>query len=286
MSLLFCSRSSDINKFLPLLSYCLFFFFSVTPKSIIFNKDLTECYGEMLPPYCNPDCQLICFHSIPGPQRKEIYNEFQMLDNVTEQNCKIVKLTELRSVKKGETFGNCVSYYLMMNKNQKLIKVCRTFFINTLGITEPRLDAILEPINYSWYSDRDTALKANLPHQAKVVTDESVSMTDFIKESSLLLNKDYNLFEPDSDTEVSLENVSVEEYEKATLFVKSVPRVLCASEMTLEMKKYYFEASICVENMYKIYSESYIRNKTPPPFTELQFKKMYNLCMKTLLKMV
>lgn len=238
----------------------------------------------MLPPYCSPDCQLFCFHSIPGPQRKEIYNEFQMLHYVTEQNCKIAELTELRSVKKGETFKNCVSYNLMMNK--KLIKVCRTFFINTLGITEHRLDAILEPINYCWYSDRDTALKANLQKPAKVVTDESVSMTGFIKESSLLLNKDYNLFEPDSDTEVSLENLSIDEYEKATTFMKSIPRVLSASEMTPEMKKYYFETSICVENMYKMYSESYVRNETPTPFTELQFKKIYNQCMKTLLKMV
>lgn len=266
--------------------HCLttFFFFLVTPKSIIHNEDLTECYGEMLPPYCNLDCQLFCFHSIPGPQRREIYNDFQMLNNVTEQNCKIAQLTELRSVKKEEMFKNCVLYHLMMNK--KLIKVCQTFFINTLGITEHRLVAILEPINYSWYSDRDTALKANVQKQFKMVTDESVSMTDFIKESSLLLNKDYNLFESDSDTEVSLENVSVNEYEKATLFMKSIPRVLCASEITLEMKKYYFETSICVEYMYKIYSESYIKNKTPPPFTELQFKKIYNQCMKTLLKMV
>lgn len=262
----------------------LFFVFSVNPESIICNQDLTECYGEMLPPYCNPDCQLTCFYSIPGPQRREIYNEFHMLPNVTEQNCKIAELIELRSIKKVETSKSCVSYHLMMNK--KFVKVCQTFFINTLGISERRIDAILKPINYSWYSDKDTALRVNVPKREKLVTNESVIMTDFINESSILLNKDYNLFEPESDTNVSFDNLSIDEYEKAMSFMQSIPRVVSACQMTIESKKRYFETSICLENMYKMYSEHFIRNKSPPPFTELQFKKIYNQCMKTLLKMV
>lgn len=236
----------------------------------------------MLPPYCS--CLLTCYYSIPGPQRKEIHKEFHMSHNVTEQNCNIVQLIKLRMIKKeDDTFESCPIYHLLMN--DELVKVCRTFFLNTLGIPEQRLDAILKPINYSWYSDRETALKANLPKQA-IVIDEPIIMTDFMRESLKPLNKDYNLYEPESDPEVSLEDVPFEEYEKVIAFLKSVPRVLSSYQYPGEVRKQYFETSICLEYMYKMYSENYIRNKIPPPYTIRQFKKIYNRYMKTFLKMV
>ncbi|XP_060840629.1 uncharacterized protein LOC132921565 isoform X2 [Rhopalosiphum padi] len=254
------------------------------PESIIYNKDLIECYGEMLPPYCDQDCQLICYYSIPGPERRQIYKEFQMLHNATEQNCKITQLVQLRMTKKrDDTFESCPTYHFVRNKES--IKVCRTFFMNTLGISEHRLDAILKPINYSWYSDRDTALKANQPKQVNVIN-EPVVMTDFMKESSIPLDKDYNLYEPESDSEVSLENVPFKEYENVFLYMKGIPRVLSSYRMPGTLKKHFFETSICLEYMYKTYSENFIRNKTPPPYTKRQFKKIYNQYMKTFLKMV
>uniref|UniRef100_A0A2S2P987 THAP-type domain-containing protein n=1 Tax=Schizaphis graminum TaxID=13262 RepID=A0A2S2P987_SCHGA len=254
------------------------------PESIIYNQDLIECYGEMLPPYCDQDCQLICYYSIPGVVRRQIYKEFQMLHSATEQNCKITQLVQLRMTKKrDDTFKSCPTYYFVINKES--IKVCRTFFMNTLGISERRLNAILKPINYSWYSDRDTALKANQPKQVNVIN-EPVVMTDFMKESLIPLDKDYNLYEPESDSEVSLENVPFKEYEKVFLYMKGIPRVLSSYRMPGTLKKHFFETSICLEYMYKTYSENFIRNKTPPPYTKRQFKKIYNQYMKTFLKMV
>lgn len=238
----------------------------------------------MLPAYCNSDCQLICYYSIPGPQRREIYQEFQMLHNVTEQNCKITQLVQLRMVKNSDgTFRSSPLYHLIMNT--KLVKVCRTFFMNTLGISEHRLDAVLKPMCYSWYSDTDTALKSNQPKQVKVI-DEPSTMTDFIKESSILLDKDYNLYEPESDAEVRLETVPYEEYEKVFLYMKSIPRILSSYLKPENKKKQFFETSICMDYMYKTYSENYIRNKNPPPFTKSQFQKIYNQYMKTFLKMI
>lgn len=238
----------------------------------------------MLPPNCDQKCQYICYYSIPNHLRREIYKEFQLLHNVTEQNCFITELVQFSTTLKGDySFESCPSYHLLMNNEP--IKVCQTFFINTLGITEQRLNAILKPANYSWYSDKETALKANQPKQVKVINETTV-MTDFMKESLLPLNKDYNSYEPESDSEVSLENVPIEEYEKVFLYMKGIPRVLSSYQMPGELKKQFFETSISLEYMYKTYSENYIRKKISPPYTKRQFKKIYNQYMKTFLKMV
>ncbi|XP_060880446.1 uncharacterized protein LOC132952235 isoform X2 [Metopolophium dirhodum] len=252
------------------------------PESIIYNQDLTESYGEMLSPCCDQDCQLICYYSMPGPDRRQIYKEFQML-NATEQNCKITQLVQLRiSKKKDSTFESCPTYRFIWNKAS--VKVCRTFFMNTLGISDNRLNAILKPINYSWYSDRDVALKANQPRQLNIINEPV--MTDFMKESLIPLDKDYNSYEPESDPEVSIEKVPFKEYENVFLYMKGIPRVLSSYNIPGTLKKHFFETSICLEYMYKTYSENFIRNKTPPPFTKRQFKKIYNQYMKTFLKMV
>ncbi|CAH1709136.1 uncharacterized protein LOC114126584 isoform X2 [Aphis gossypii] len=254
------------------------------PESIIYNQDLIECYSEMLLPNCDQDCQLICYYAMPDTERRQIYKEFQMLHNATEQNCKIAQLVRLRMAKKKDnTFESCPTYHFIRNK--EYIRVCRTFFMNTLGISERRLDAILKPINYSWYSDRDTALKANQPKQVNVIN-EPVVMTDFMKESLKPLDKDYNLYESESDSEVSLENVPVKEYENVFLYMKGIPRILSSYHIPGTFKKLSFETSICMEHMYKTYSENFIRNMTPPPYTKRQFKKIYNQYMKTFLKTV
>jgi len=238
----------------------------------------------MLPPYCDPNCQLKCYYSIPGPQRRQIFKQFQLLQNVVEQNCKIVQLIQLIMVENLESdFERCLTYTLM--KNNEPVMVCRTFFINTLGISESRLDAILKPTNYNWYSNRETALKANHPKQAKVISEQMI-ITDFMKNSFKLLDKDYNLYEPESDTEVSLENVPFDEQEKVLKYIKSIPRVLCAPKIPGDLNKQMFETSICVEYMYKTYSEDFIRNKIAPPYTKRQFKKIYNQYMKSHLKLV
>jgi len=159
------------------------------------------------------------------------------------------------------------------------------FFINTLGISENRLDAVLKPASYSWYSNSDNVLKANQPKQAKVISEQKTT-TNFMKESLKLLDKDYNLYEPESDTEVSLENVSSEEQEKALTYIKSIPKILSKPNIAGNLKKQMFVSSICVAYMYKTYSENYIRNKIPPPYTKRQFKKIYNQYMKSHIKMV
>lgn len=238
----------------------------------------------MLPAYCDSNCQFMCYYSIPSPQRRQFYEEFQMLPNVTEQNCKITQLVQLRMIRKGDSsFESCPIFHLIINN--KLVKVCRTFFKNTLGISEHRIDAVLKPINYSWYSDRDTALSINEPKNLNVIN-EPIEMTDFIKESLIPLDKDYNLYEPESDTEVSLDNVPIEEYEKVILYMKGIPRVLSSYQIPGELGKQYFETSICLEYMYKMFSENYLKNKIPPPYTKRQFKKIYNQYMKTFLKII
>lgn len=238
----------------------------------------------MLPPDCSPDCQLQCYHLLPGPMRRKIFNGFYSLQDVTAQNCEITQLIQLRMIKKGNnTIESCPSYNLLLNN--KLVKVCRLFFMNTLGIPENRIDSVLKPSNYIWYSDKDTALQANQPKFPKLLTKTGV-MTDFLKESLILLDKDYNSYELESDTEISLDNVSVENYEKVLLFLKSIPRVLSSYKNPKQDSKIFFETSICLDHIYTTYSMNYLKNQTPPPYTKQQFKRIYNEYMKTFLKEV
>lgn len=235
----------------------------------------------MLPPDCSQDCQLQCYYTISGPMRRKIFNGFYSLQDVTAQNCEITQLVKLRMVKKGSsTFEGCPSYNLLLNN--ELVKVCRLFFMNTLGIPENRIDSVLKSKNYIWYSDKDTALKANQPKYPKLIKETGV-MTDFLKESLMLLDKDYSLYEPESDTEISLDNVSVEEYEKVLLLLKSIPRVLSSYNNSKHGNKIFFETSICLDHMYTSYSMNYLKNHTPPPYTKRQFKKIYNKYMKKFL---
>jgi len=152
--------------------------------------------------------------------------------------------------------------------------------MNTLGIPESRLDAILNPTHYSWFSNKESALKARQPKQVKVIKEPMV-ITDFVKESLKPLKKDYNLYESESDSEVSLDNVPTKEYKKVFLYMKSIPRVL--SSFNKNSKNQSFETSINLDFMYKSYSENYIKNKVPPPYTKRQFRKIYNQYMKTFL---
>lgn len=244
----------------------------------MFNTDLKETFGEMLPPYCTPDCKLLCYYCIPGPERREIYKEFYK-STVNEQNWKITQLVQLcTETKEDGSLKSCPAYSLIVDKES--LVVCRTFFINTLGIPECRLDAVLIPFNYYWYSDRETTILANTPQQ---FTDEPI-MTDFIRNSLPPMKKDYNLFVPESDEEVSLDNVHDTEYEKVINYIKSIPRVLSRYVDSKTKKIQCFETSIHVEYMFKSYSEMYIKNNTVPPYTRRQFKKIYNQYMKNFLR--
>lgn len=247
----------------------------------MFNKSLIETYGEMLPPYCTPGCKLLCYYCIPGPERREIFEEFYKFYNANEQNWKITQLVQLcKETKEDGSLKSCPVYSLIVDKES--VTVCRTFFINTLGITDNRLDAVLIPFNYNWYSDRETLILANRPRYS---TDEPI-MTDFIRNSLPMLMKDYNLFEPESDEEVSLDNVPDTEYEKVINYIKSIPRVLSRYVDSKTKKSQCFETSIHVEYMFKTYSEMFIKNNTAPPYTRRQFKKIYNQYMKNFLRKV
>lgn len=261
---------------------CIYYdFFLGTPESIMFNSNLTETYGEMLPPYCTSECTLLCYYCIPGPERREIYKEFYKSPNVSEQNWKITQLVQLNVITVNDgSLKSCPSYSLIMDKES--INVCRTFFINTLGITERRLDAVLIPFNYNWYFDRNNIILANKPKQ---FTEEPI-ITDFIRNSLPPLMKDYDLYEPESDEEVSLNNVPDTEYENVINYIKSIPRVLSRYNDDKTNKSQCFETSICVEYMFKTYSETYIKNNTAPPYTRRQFKKIYNQYMKNFFKKV
>ncbi|XP_050533248.1 probable serine/threonine-protein kinase DDB_G0283337 isoform X3 [Daktulosphaira vitifoliae] len=248
------------------------------PESIIYDKNLGESYGEMLPHSCDSSCQLICYFKIPEPERVKIYKKFHLLSCITEQNCEIAQWLKVRMVKKTNGAFDCCPIYRLL-KDKEFVHVCRSFFLNTLGITEQRLDSILNPVNYNWYYNKETALKANKPFEVNVIN-ESTIITKFMKESFSMLDKDYYMFIPDHQLDVLLDEVPRNEYENVISYIQNIPRVLTSHYKIEEKCKIFFETSINVEYMYKSYSEKYLLNKKPPPYTKRQFIKIYNQYMK------
>jgi len=231
---------------------------------------------------CLPECENLCNYCIPDAQRKQVFEIFRTIPTTTEQNCEIARLVKLRIIKRANgKFESCPSYFLMTDNN--LVKVCRLFFMRTLGITELRLNGILEPDHYSWYSDKETALKANMPpFREPLVIDK---LTDFMKNSSNVLKKDYNLFENESDSDDSTEAVSKEVFENIINYIKTVPRILSAYRYD-DVNRQCFETSVTSECMHAAYSQRCIESNTVPLCTRRQFKKIYNKYMKTFINLV
>lgn len=249
-----------------------------TPQSIKDNQHLREVYRELQPGACSSECKEFCYFCITGPQRKQIFKEFHKLQTAVDQNCKIVELINLRIVKKSNgKFETFPSYNLVIDN--KFVKVCRLFFINTLGITDDRLDAVLMPDNYSWYSIKETALNTNQPQPATVVQMEP--STSFVTNSSGILKKDNNLFEDES--ELNIEDITSVEFERVVNYIKDIPRVLSVHK-SRDGKKMLFETTVDTNSMHKAYSEKYnTTNIGRPPCTLNQFRKIYNLYMKSFL---
>jgi len=233
---------------------------------------------------CVPECENLCNECIPGPQRKQVFEIFRSIPTSTEQNCEIARLVKLRVIKRANgKFESCPLYYLLTENN--LVKVCRLFFIRTLGITELRLNGILEPNHYSWYSDKETALKANMPPYLEPPVSGKLLLTDFMKNTSNVLEKDYNLYENESDSDDSTEAVSKEVFANIINYIKTVPRMLSVYRYD-DVNKQFFETSVTSECMHAAYSQSCIESNTVPLCTEQQFRKIYNMYMKQFLIMV
>lgn len=189
---------------------------------------MRECYPYMLSAICVTDCHLLCCYVVPGTQRLCIFKEFHMLPNITEQNIRITQLVKLRVVKKNDGTIECCPLYHLMTKCFD-VEVCRTFFINTLGITESRLKGVLNPINYSWYSDSERALKAKLPNQIIIIC-KSLIMNDFIKEPLEVFEDNGDLHNDVSVSEVNLE--PNKKYKK-----KVLPNILRSARNFQKFKK-------------------------------------------------
>lgn len=234
---------------------------------------------------CVPECENLCNYCIPDPLRKQVFEIFRTIPSITEQNCEIAQLVKLRIVKRANgKFESCPFYYLMTDNN--LVKVCRLFFMRTLGITELRLEGILEPNHYSWYSDKETALKANMPpYLEPSVIDNQPLTSDFMKSTSNVLEKDYNLFENENNSDDSTEAVSKEVFENIINYIKTVPRILSAYRYN-DVSRQCFETSVTSECMYAAYSQNCIESNTVPLCTRRQFSKIYNKYMKTFVKLV
>lgn len=235
----------------------------------------------MLPPICDPDCKKLCNCVLTDFQRKKIFNHFHDSINTTEQNHVIVQLIKLCSTKKANgKFETRPLFHLSLEN--KRIPVCETFFINTLGITKNRVDAILMPDNYTWFSSKANVINSyKLPFSDKHVVDKS-QLTDFAKNSLALLKPEEKLFELETPSEalINVDEIPFEVIKTVLTYIKSIPRVLTMYKYPESDKSQCFEVSIRSEFMYNNFSQPYIKSNTKPPCTKGEFKKIYNKYMR------
>ncbi|XP_050427934.1 uncharacterized protein LOC126837953 isoform X3 [Adelges cooleyi] len=122
-------------------------------------------------------------------------------------------------------------------------------------------------------------VKSGIPECTHLVHDQE--LPDFMKESLLLLDKDYDLYVSDSEPCASIDGVPEDEYANAITYIKTIPRVLSSYDVPNKSRKQFFVTTISVDYIYKGYSEEYSKNGKSPPYTKQQFVQIYNQYTKS-----
>lgn len=107
--------------------------------------------GKVIRPPCN--CRLQCRNKFTEDQRKQIFESYWNLASIQRQRdflCSCIEplnisCRRIKNLEKPRT-PNC-SFSLL--NNGRCFKICKTFLLNTLGITERTLRTVIEARNYN-----------------------------------------------------------------------------------------------------------------------------------------
>lgn len=111
--------------------------------------------GKCIGPSCNEQCIYKCTVYISNHQRKHIFDNFYNLGNIQKQwefiaRCanrivpKYRRVVETSKRKRNERMFNCAYHFQL---DDVRIRVCKTFFLNTLNISNSVTKTALEKCN-------------------------------------------------------------------------------------------------------------------------------------------
>lgn len=129
--------------------------FIAAPDTVLFDANLVASYSEMLDARCDGDCDLNCMAAVPVTGRRAAYDKFRSVAAVADarvvQNLYLVRsCVELKHrTVDTDIIEQTTEFWL---GDEIKIKVCKTFFARTLGLPDARLNALLEPETFEWFS--------------------------------------------------------------------------------------------------------------------------------------
>ncbi|XP_060880582.1 uncharacterized protein LOC132952322 [Metopolophium dirhodum] len=291
------------------------FDFTTAPDPVLFDESLVASYDDMLDADCDEDCDLDCSMTVSVADRRAAHDAFRGVPETrVAQNlhlCACIELKHRTVDTDDDIIEQTAEFWLGGGDGDDdiKVKVCKTFFAHTLGLPDSRLEALLEPHTFEWFSrhrdcgrsfgDRDSDDCGNgdvdddgdydddYEHRRRryaVTTfgdNDEIPCSDFVLNSRKHLNKNNSAFveETDSDVEVYLDEIPHSVYNNVIRHIQTIPRVVStwiSQENKQETLK--FECSINCRSLYLNYlkKSKKIKNKV----NEKQFKKIYNRYVK------
>ncbi|XP_025416561.1 uncharacterized protein LOC112687829 [Sipha flava] len=273
--------------------------YTAAPDPVLFNVDLVALYDRMLDADCDEDCDLDCVATVTETERWEAYDKFRdVVEARVAHNLYLCKCIELkqRTVDVEDNIIEETTEFWLDDKMK--VKVCKTFFTRTLGLPDARLNALLEPDTFEWFSRYKHLL---IDHTVTVMAVTAVDNHDrdvdeertkrycgieqpcseFVLNSRKYLEKNSLSFvkETDSDLDEDSEDIVPSVFNSVVNQIQSIPRVvstLINPENDKEVLR--FESSINYKYMYLHYLKQSKKNKNK--LSEKQYKKIYNQYMK------
>lgn len=130
------------------------FIYTAAPDSVLFDEDLVASYDHMLDAECGVDCNLNCLITVPESIRRMAYQKFRSMakrwisQNLYLSTCLEVKERVIDT--EDHIIEQTVEFWL---GDEISVKVCKNFFARALGLPDTRLDALLRPDTYRWFSE-------------------------------------------------------------------------------------------------------------------------------------
>uniref|UniRef100_A0A2S2N7T9 Uncharacterized protein n=1 Tax=Schizaphis graminum TaxID=13262 RepID=A0A2S2N7T9_SCHGA len=229
------------------------FDFTSAPDTVLFDASLVASYDEVLDAECDEDCDLDCLAVVPEAGRRAAYDTFRSVPEArVAQNlylCACVELKHRTVDTDDDIIEQTAEFWLDVGDDIK-VNVCKTFFARTLGLPDSRLEALLEPDTFEWFSryrdyskssgdcgegniDDDEDYDENNGHRRRryanggVCDDDEIPCTDFVLNSRKYLDKNNSAFveETDSDIEVYLDGITHSAYNNVINYIQTIPRV-------------------------------------------------------------
>lgn len=124
------------------------------PDSVLFDANLVASYDEMCKAACDEDCDLKCSATVSERNRRLAYDNFRAVaESRIAQNLYLLSTCIELNQRSVDTEDNIIEQITeFWLGNHIKIKVCKTFFAYTLGLPVARLDALLEPETFEWFS--------------------------------------------------------------------------------------------------------------------------------------